>query len=53
VREKLSEIISALDAVERQGKERDEPEGSRFVVFSDTALRYLADYLRKIMESLK
>lgn len=36
MRYSLKQIISMLNTAERQGSETDEPEGSRYVLISDT-----------------
>lgn len=40
------DIADALEEAPRQGGAMDDPEGSRVVVFSDTALRRIARELR-------
>ena len=42
----ISEIADALERAPRQGADKDHPEGSRYVVFSDTALNAMARELR-------
>jgi len=42
----ISEIADALERAQRQGAEKDQPEGSRYAVFSDTALNAMARELR-------
>jgi nicotinamidase-related amidase len=42
----ISEIADALERTQRQGAEKDQPEGSRYAVFSDTALNAMARELR-------
>jgi len=42
----VREIADALERAPRQGAAVDEPEGSRFVVISDTALTKLTRELR-------
>ena len=42
----VAEIADAMERAPRQGAEKDQPEGSRFVVFSDTALNAMARELR-------
>jgi hypothetical protein len=42
----ISEIADALEGAERQGADKDHPEGSRYAVFSDTALQTMARDLR-------
>ena len=41
------EIAEALETAERMGAERDEPEGVRYIVISDTLARRWADVLRE------
>ena len=42
----IPEIADALERAQRQGAEKDQPEGSRYAVFSDTALQAMARALR-------
>jgi nicotinamidase-related amidase len=42
----IPEIADALERAERQGADKDQPEGSRYAVFSDTALQTMARELR-------
>jgi hypothetical protein len=42
----IRDIADALDSAPRQGAAVDDPEGSRHVVFSDTALQKLTRELR-------
>jgi hypothetical protein len=42
----IPEIAEALERAQRQGAEKDQPEGSRFAVFSDTSLKTMARDLR-------
>jgi nicotinamidase-related amidase len=42
----ISEIADALERAQRQGADKDHPEGSRYAVFSDTALQTMARDLR-------
>ena len=42
----VAEIADALERAPRQGADKDHPEGSRLVVFSDTALNAIARELR-------
>lgn len=42
----IPEIADALERVPRQGASKDQPEGSRYAVFSDTALQAMARALR-------
>jgi nicotinamidase-related amidase len=42
----VAEIADAMERAPRQGAEKDQPEGSRFVVFSDTALNAMVRELR-------
>jgi hypothetical protein len=42
----IPEIAEALERAERQGADKDRPEGSRYAVFSDTALQNMARALR-------
>ncbi|MGH0031728.1 MAG: hypothetical protein ACQGVC_18215 [Myxococcota bacterium] len=39
-------LAAALDAADRQGADRDEPEGARFIQISDTLARQIAETLR-------
>ncbi len=41
-----NELADQMDSWDRQGSETDEPEGSRYVVVSDTLLRQIAHRLR-------
>jgi len=41
------DMADALDAAPRQGADRDEPEGSRFVVLSDTLAKQFSSRLRE------
>lgn len=43
----LEEVIDALERAPRQGAAADEPEGSRYVVISETALNRIVNELRK------
>ena len=43
----LEEVIDALERAPRQGAAADEPEGSRYVVISETALNKIVNELRK------
>ena len=42
----IADIIDALEGAPRQGDAVDAPEGSRYVVFSDTAMRKITRELR-------
>jgi hypothetical protein len=42
----ISEIAEALERAQRQGADKDRPEGSRYAVFSDTQLQTMARDLR-------
>jgi len=42
----IPEIADALESAPRQGAEKDQPEGSRYAVFSDTALTTMAREMR-------
>ena len=42
----IADIADALDGAPRQGTAVDAPEGSRYVVFSDTAMQKIARELR-------
>ena len=42
----IAEIADALERAPRQGADKDQPEGSRYAVFSDTALNAMARELR-------
>jgi hypothetical protein len=42
----IPEIADALERAPRQGADNDQPEGSRFAVFSDTVLNKMARELR-------
>jgi hypothetical protein len=42
----IPEIADALERAQRHGADKDQPEGSRFAVFSDTALQAMARALR-------
>jgi hypothetical protein len=42
----ISDIADVLDGAPRQGATVDDPEGSRHVVFSDTAMQRIARELR-------
>jgi hypothetical protein len=42
----ISEIADALERAPRQGADKDQPEGSRTAVFSDTVLNMMARELR-------
>lgn len=45
---RLSEIADALDSAERQGKIPDNPEGSGYIMISDTLAKQIANNLREI-----
>lgn len=47
-RKYLEGLADSFDAVGRQGAEVDDPEGSRFVVASDTLVKRIAEKLREI-----
>jgi len=49
----LREIEQALDQSDRQGAPTDQPEGSRYVVISDTAISAVVTELRKIREAIE
>ena len=42
----IPEIADALERAERQGADKDHPEGSRYAIFSDTTLKTMARDLR-------
>jgi nicotinamidase-related amidase len=42
----IAEIADALERAPRQGANKDQPDGSRYAVFSDTALNAMARELR-------
>ena len=42
----IAEIIDALEGAPRQGADVDDPEGARYVVFSDTAIKRITRELR-------
>jgi hypothetical protein len=41
-----AQMAAELEAAPRMGAERDEPEGARYVMVSDTLLRQIAETLR-------
>lgn len=43
----INDVITVLRSHERQGAERDVPEGSRIVVLSDTLAKQMADTLER------
>ena len=47
-RMKLSEIADALDKAQRQGKIPDTPEGSGYILISDTLAKQISADLREI-----
>jgi hypothetical protein len=49
---KLNQIAQALVEAPRQGAEADVPEGSRYVVISDTAVAEIIRELRAIREAI-
>ncbi len=49
-REFLLSLAIMFETAERQGDEKDEPEGSRYILFSDTAARIAAWKLRQMHE---
>ncbi len=51
--ELLIELADALDASERAGAEKDEPEGARYITWSDTAARLVSTELREIARHLE
>jgi len=42
----IEEVCRILDGAERQGRDTDKPEGTRWIVLSDTCARRLVDLLR-------
>ena len=42
----IADIIDALEGAPRQGSAVDNPEGSRYVIFSDTAMQRISRELR-------
>ena len=42
----IEEIIDALERAQRKGADADEPEGSRYVVISETAVNAILKELR-------
>jgi hypothetical protein len=45
---RITEIIDALERVPRQGAAVDDPEGARYVVISETALKAIVRELRLV-----
>ncbi len=44
----LIDLAKAIDQVPRQGLDKDDPEGSKVIVVSDTLARKISDKLRDI-----
>jgi|WetSurMetagenome_2_1015567.scaffolds.fasta_scaffold154388_3 hypothetical protein len=42
----IKDIILILESADRQGSEKDEPEGTRYVQVSDTLLQKIIDVLK-------
>lgn len=49
----IRRVADCLAEATRSGAETDEPEGSRYAVFSDTLLALLTDGLRHCVEVLR
>lgn len=42
----LKDIANALDVARRMGEEKDEPEGMRYIILSDTLAKKISETLR-------
>jgi hypothetical protein len=49
----LMMLAEELDRAERHGAIRDEPEGTRYVLISDTLARRLANDLRRVAKRMR
>lgn len=49
----LSTILFILERAPRQGGNTDKPEGSRWIMFSDTLANSLADRIREQLNPIK
>jgi hypothetical protein len=43
----LRDIADGLDKAERQGANKDDPEGSRFIILSDTLAKIMSEAIRR------
>jgi hypothetical protein len=43
----VADLADKLDAVKRLGEATDEPEGSRYIIMSDTLARQISETLRR------
>ena len=50
--ERLERVADALDQAVRQGAAEDNPEGTRYIVISDTLAKKMASDIRKALDDL-
>lgn len=51
-KEDLKKVIETLEYAQRQGGEKDSPEGTRYITISDTLARDMVDKLNELSISL-
>jgi hypothetical protein len=51
--ERLVALANEFDVAVRTGADTDEPEGARVITISDTAARFIADFLRGVAQGLE
>jgi len=44
----LAVYTEVLDSAPRNGGEKDEPEGTRFIIISDTLAKQMSEFLKKV-----
>ena len=45
----LVQLKHILNSFERQGKDKDDPEGSRYICISDTLVKMMSDNIDKVL----
>ena len=53
LQQELLELAKQLDIAERHGKEKDQPEGERYIVISDTCATRMSQGLVRVAEWLE
>ncbi len=46
----LDEIADSLDKADREGADKDTPEGARYIIMSDTLARQIAETMRQVSQ---
>jgi hypothetical protein len=49
----LTTLANELDSAQRQGSDKDAPEGTRYIIISDTLAKQISSRLVEIVETIK